>query len=123
MIGYTTVGTNNFDKACAYYDQLLAELGAKRAMEMDTFVLWANDPEKPMFSVTKPFNGEAATVGNGNMIALQMDSKEKVASFHAKALELGGTDEGQPGPRGDNFYGAYFRDLDGNKLCAFLITA
>jgi predicted lactoylglutathione lyase len=123
MIGYTTVGSNDLEKACTFYDQLLAELGAKRMMEMDNFVLWANNPDSAVFAVTRPFDGEAATVGNGIMIALLMDSKEKVESFQAKALALGGTDEGAPGFRGDTFYAAYFRDLDGNKLCAFHIVS
>jgi predicted lactoylglutathione lyase len=70
-------------------------------------------------SVTKPHNGEPATVGNGVMVALAMNSPEKVDAIHAKALELGATDEGAPGPRGEQFYAGYFRDLDGNKLNAF----
>ena len=96
-------------------------LGAKRAMEMDTFIAWGNDPKAPMLSIIKPFNKEPATVGNGTMIGLQMESEEKVQSLYKKAIELGGTDEGEPGPRGEDgsFYAAYFRDLDGNKLCAF----
>lgn len=122
MIGYTTVGTNNLDKATAFYDALFEPLGAKRFMEFDTFVAWANNPQAAGFCVTKPYDGKAATVGNGVMIALVVDSPEKVDAMHAKALELGATDEGAPGPRGDNFYGAYFRDLDGNKLNFFCIT-
>jgi predicted lactoylglutathione lyase len=71
--------------------------------------------------VIKPFDGKAATVGNGTMVALVMDSKEKVNALHKKAMELGGTDEGAPGPRGEGFYAGYFRDLDGNKLNAFFM--
>jgi len=123
MIGYTTVGSNDLNKAWAFYDELLAELGATRFMELESFVLWGNSPENPMFAVTKPFDGEAATVGNGTMVALQMKDTDQVASFYHKALSLGASDEGAPGPRGDDFYAGYFRDLDGNKLCAFTITS
>ena len=79
-------------------------------------------PKSPALSVTVPFDGKPATVGNGVMVALVMDSTDKVDALHAKALELGGTDEGAPGPRGDGFYAAYFRDLDGNKLNAFCMV-
>ena len=89
-------------------------------MEADTFIAWAVAPDKPALSVTKPFDGNAASVGNGVMVALVVDSHEKVDALHQKAMDLGGKDEGAPGPRGDSgFYAAYFRDLDGNKLNAF----
>jgi len=121
MIGYVTLGTNDFDRAVKFYDQLLAEIGAGRFLETDTFIAWATDPGSPGLSITKPFDEKAATVGNGVMVALQMDSTEKVDSFYARAIELGATDEGKPGPRGDGFYAGYFRDLDGNKLNAFFM--
>jgi predicted lactoylglutathione lyase len=121
MIGYVTLGTNDFERAASFYDALLGEIGAKRAMEMETFIAWGTAPNTPMVSVIKPFDGKPATVGNGVMVALMMDSKEKVDRLHKKALELGGKDEGKPGPRGDAFYAGYFRDLDGNKLNAFFI--
>lgn len=119
MIGYIMLGTNDFEKSAAFYDALLGELGAARFMEDENFIAWAPQPGQPALSITKPFNGEAATVGNGTMVALLMESKEQVDAFHKKALELGATDEGAVGPRGDNFYAGYFRDLDGNKLNAF----
>jgi len=120
MIGYVTVGTNDFERAVAFYDELLALLGAGRFMEVEnTFVAWAIAPDKPGFSVTRPFDGNPATVGNGTMIALAADSKDLVHKVYDKALELGGTDEGPAGPRGDEFYAGYFRDLDGNKLNVF----
>lgn len=122
MIGYVTLGTNNFDAAVEFYDALLATLGAKRFMETDSFVAWATSPGKPALSVIKPYNKQPATVGNGVMVALAMDSSEKVDAFHARALELGATDEGAPGSRGTDFYVGYFRDLDGNKLNAFCMT-
>ena len=112
MIGYVTLGTNDFAAAVGFYDALLAELGAGRIMENDSFVAWA----------VNPYDGNPATVGNGIMVALAVDSPEKVAAVHAKALELGGTDEGAPGARGGGFYAGYFRDLDGNKLNAFCMV-
>ncbi len=121
MIGYVTLGTNDLQRAAAFYDALLATLGAKRAMEMETFIAWATAPNTPMVAVIKPFDGKPATVGNGVMVALMADSKATVDALHKKALDLGGTDEGAPGPRGDGFYAGYFRDLDGNKLNAFFL--
>jgi predicted lactoylglutathione lyase len=120
MIGYVTLGTNDLPRAVEFYDALLKEIGAGRFMETDTFVAWAVAPDKPALSVTKPYDGKEATVGNGVMVALAMNSTNQVDAIHKKALELGGTDEGAPGPRGDSgFYAGYFRDLDGNKLNAF----
>lgn len=121
MIGYATLGTNDLPRAAAFYDQLLGTMGAKRWMEADTFIAWACSPDKPALGVIKPYDGKPATVGNGTMVAFVMDSKDKVDALHKKALELGGTDEGAPGPRGEGFYAAYFRDLDGNKLNAFFM--
>ncbi len=121
MIGYVTVGTNDLKKAVAFYDALFTEIGAGRFMQEDTFVAWAIAPDQPAFSVSQPFDGNTATVGNGTMIALTVDSTEKVDSLYAKAIALGGTDEGPPGTRMDGFYAAYFRDLDGNKLNAFFM--
>ena len=121
MIGYVTLGTNDMERAGKFYDALLAELGAKRAMEMPTFIAWATAPNTPMLFVIRPFDGNAATVGNGMMVALAATSKAQVDALHRKALELGGKDEGAPGPRGDGFYAGYFRDLDGNKLDAFFM--
>ena len=124
MIGYVTLGTNDFDRAAKFYDALFGELGAKRAMETDTFIAWANSPTAPMVSIIKPFDGNKATVGNGVMVALAVDSPKTVQKLHAKALQLGAKDEGAPGPRGDGgFYAGYFRDLDGNKLNAFCMQA
>lgn len=118
MIGYVMVGTNDLDKAVAFYDDLLGVIGAKRAMsDPGRFVGWSNGG--PMLAVTKPHDGNKANFGNGTMVALAAGSRENVDKMHAKALSLGGKDEGAPGLRGDTFYGAYFRDLDGNKFVAF----
>jgi predicted lactoylglutathione lyase len=120
MIGYVTLGTNDIDRAAEFYDALLQEIGARRFMETDKFIAWAVAPDKPALSVTKPFDGKAASVGNGVMVALAFNSRDQVDALHQKAMSLGGKDEGAPGPRGDSgFYAAYFRDLDGNKLNAF----
>jgi len=119
MIGYVTLGTNDLERAAQFYDLLLKEIGASRFMETDGFIAWAISPDKPAVSVTKPYDGKPATVGNGVMVALAMRSPEQVDSFYAKAMELGAADEGPPGPRGDGFYAGYFRDPDGNKLNAF----
>ncbi|MGB3621305.1 MAG: VOC family protein [Ketobacter sp.] len=122
MIGYVTLGTKNLEKSASFYDQLLADMGAKRFMEAETFILWAVSPDAPSLAISKPFDGKEATVGNGVMIALSVETSEQVDALHAKALSLGGTDEGTPGPRGDGFYVGYFRDLDGNKLNFFCMV-
>jgi predicted lactoylglutathione lyase len=119
MIGYVTLGTNDLPRAAAFYDALLAEIGAKRLMEFDRGIAWGRSMDTPGLGVMKPFDGKAATVGNGVMVALAVDSKEKVDQVYRKALALGGKDEGPAGPRGDGFYAGYFRDLDGNKLNVF----
>ncbi len=108
MIGYATLGSNDFEKAKAFYDGVLAELGGARTMTME--------------AVCKPYDGQPATVGNGMMISLAAPSTERVDKTYAAALAHGGTDEGAPGLRGETFYGAYFRDLDGNKLCVFTMV-
>jgi catechol 2,3-dioxygenase-like lactoylglutathione lyase family enzyme len=120
MIGYVTLGTNDLKRAAAFYDALLAEIGAKRMMESDQFVAWAVRPDLPGLGVTLPYDKKPATVGNGVMVALVVDAKEKVDSLHRKALQLGATDEGAPGQRSPEFYAGYFRDLDGNKLNVFV---
>ncbi len=119
MIGYTTLGTNDMERACQFYDALFGSIGEKRIMELDGFVVWGTSLEEPGFSISRPFDGNPATVGNGVMIAMQMPNTAAVDAFHAKAMELGASDEGAPGPRGDGFYAGYFRDPDGNKLNAF----
>lgn len=123
MIGYVTLGTNDVAKAAQFYDDLLGEIGAKRFMESESFVAWATNPQAPGISVIKPYDGNVASVGNGTMVAIVVDAPEKVDKLHAKALALGGSDEGAPGDRGNGFYAAYFRDLDGNKLNAFCMGA
>ena len=117
MLAYATLGTRDLARAAAFYDAVLAEIGAKRSMEEpDYFIAWDKGDGGAGLGITYPFNKEVATVGNGTMAALGASSREEVDRVYAKALALGGTDEGAPGQRFPGFYAAYFRDLDGNKL-------
>ncbi len=123
MIGYTTLGTNDLPRAVAFYDELFGTIGGRKLTDfLGRGQGWGNAKGKPLFGVIKPYDGEPATVGNGTMIALPMADKGQVEALHAKALALGATDDGAPGVRGTNFYGAYFRDLDGHKICAFCMV-
>jgi predicted lactoylglutathione lyase len=121
MIGYVTLGTNDLPRAAAFYDALLAEIGARRTMDFGRGIAWGTSMTAPGLGITQPFDGKTASVGNGVMVALAARSREHVDRIYRKALELGGRDEGPPGSRGDGFYAAYFRDLDGNKLNAFFM--
>lgn len=123
MIGYVTLGTNDLPRAAAFYDAIATHFGVGRMMEFDTFIAWGQMGGAPGVAATKPFDGETATVGNGTMVALEVDSPEKVQAVYDTAIASGGSDEGEPGPRGDDgFYAAYFRDPDGNKLNVFCMT-
>lgn len=119
MIGYVTLGTNDLERGTAFYAALLGEIGAKEVMKNERMVMFGTDRGAPMLGVCKPYDEKDATAGNGTMVALDVGSQEAVQKVYAKAIELGGTDEGEPGLRGGNFYGGYFRDPDGNKLVAF----
>ena len=126
MIGYVTVGSNDLEKSRAFYDALMPTIGAGRILEFgDHFTMYGTSMGRPALAVCKPYDGNPAVVGNGHMAAIACDSRARVDAIHAKAMELGGSDEGAPGVRGEEgpqaFYGAYFRDLDGNKLAAFRI--
>ena len=122
MLGYVTLGTNDLDASVKFYDELLAVCGASQLMNLpEGFVLWGKSFEEAGLAITKPYNQQPATVGNGVMAAIRADSKEQVQAIYNKALELGGTDEGPPGDRGDGFYAGYFRDPEGNKLNAFCL--
>lgn len=123
MIGYITLGTNDLEKNAQFYDALFAEIGAQRVMEEEAFILWSTGLDKPGFALTKPYDGNTATVGNGVMIALALENPKQVDAMYAKAIELGAQDEGPAGPRSEEFYAGFFRDLDGNKLNFFCITA
>ena len=123
MIGYVMVGTSDLARSAAYYDAVLAPLGLTRVENDAEYVGFAPVTAKDQieFYVTKPYNGEPASVGNGTMIALLAESRTHVDQFHQTALEQGGKDEGSPGPRpaDSEIYYAYARDPDGNKICAF----
>ena len=119
MIGYVTIGTNDLARAGKFYDALLAQMGGKRRMENERFISWSAGENSPGLGLIKPFDGKVASVGNGSMVALACDSREKVKALYDTALELGGKDDGPPGVRWGNFYAAYFRDPEGNKLNAF----
>ena len=121
MIGYITVGTNKFESALQFYDSLFACVGVKRLWKHGDMAAWGRSRIEPAFCIACPQDGYPASVGNGVMIALKMANSEEVDALHAKCLELGGRNEGDPGPRGEHgFYGGYFRDLDGNKLNAYV---
>ncbi|MEO3475243.1 VOC family protein [Roseomonas sp. CAU 1739] len=123
MFSHVTLGTNDIARAIAFYDALLADLGLQRIeySEEHGFAGWAAASETtPQFFLTRPFDRRAATVGNGVTIAFEAKDRASVDRFHATALAQGGTDEGAPGLRPHyhaDYYGAYLRDPDGNKLC------
>jgi predicted lactoylglutathione lyase len=120
MIGYVTLGVADMARAKAFYGELLAEQGAKVLMEMDRIAFIGKSMQEPMLAVCIPYDGGAASPGNGSMVAIPAGSKEKVDALYSKALELGASDEGAPGQRiPDMFYGGYVRDPDGNKLAFF----
>ncbi|MEO0462786.1 MAG: VOC family protein [Pseudomonadota bacterium] len=127
MIGYVTLGTNDLPRAAAFYDAIAKHFGVGRMMEFDTFIAWGESGGEmggaPGIAATLPYDGEAASVGNGTMVALQVETPEAVQAIYETAMAQGGADEGGPGPRGDDgFYAAYFRDPDGNKLNVFCMV-
>lgn len=119
MIGYVTIGSKDLDRACKFYDELLTLVGAKQLMGMDRIKFYGTGMGQPMIAICTPYDGGAQNPGNGNMIAIPGGSREGVDKLYAKAIALGASDEGAPGERMPVFYGAYVRDLDGNKLCFF----
>jgi catechol 2,3-dioxygenase-like lactoylglutathione lyase family enzyme len=119
VIGYTTLGVNDLERARSFYDAALAPLGGRRTLTYERSQYYGSPDRGAMLGITLPFDGAAASVGNGVMVALSASSAAVVDQVHAAAIAAGAVCEGPPGQRMDNFYGAYFRDLDGNKLCAF----
>ncbi len=123
MIGYVMVGTNNLDQSIKFYDELLEVLDLERTEKDEVCAGYSqkNNNGKIEFYVTKPFNKEKATVGNGSQISFQTSSRELVDKFHDVGIKLGGASEGSGGerPEGSGVYYSYIRDLDGNKICAF----
>jgi predicted lactoylglutathione lyase len=121
MIGYVTLGTHDLQKAAKFYDAIAKELGVGRMMDTERFIAWGKPGGGAGLGLTMPFDGKPATVGNGVMVAIEAKDKAQVDKIHHLALSLGGKDEGAPGARGEGFYAGYFRDLDGNKLNAFVM--
>lgn len=120
MLAYVTIGTNSLKRAGDFYDAVLGILEAKRSTESARMIMWSGKPGTGSVAVITPFDTSPATAGNGTMLSLDAGDQETVHAVYAKAIEMGGTDDGAPGPRGTGgFYGGYFRDLDGNKLVAF----
>ena len=123
MIGYVTLGTNDRDKAAKFYDALCGELGVGRMMENDQFIAWGKPDGGAGIGITRPFDGQPASTGNGVMVAFEAKDEAQVKRLYELALSHGGADEGPPGDRGGGFYAGYFRDPDGNKLNAFLMKS
>jgi predicted lactoylglutathione lyase len=127
MIGYVTLGTNDLQRAAKFYDAIAAEMGTGRMMEFGEFIAWGTPGGGAGIGLTKPFDGNAASIGNGVMVALEARDRDQVKRIYEIALANGGSDEGPPGPRGEadengnEFYAGYFRDPDGNKLNAFVM--
>jgi catechol 2,3-dioxygenase-like lactoylglutathione lyase family enzyme len=121
MIGYVTLGTNDLKRAAAFYDAIAAEMGTARMMESETFIAWGTPGGGAGIGLTKPFDGCAASVGNGVMVALEAKDRAQVDRLYNLARSMGAKCEGPPGERGGGFYAAYFRDPDGNKLNAFIM--
>ncbi len=119
MLGYATIGAKDLDRACAFYDALLGEIGAKQLMGMDRIKFYGTAMDAAMLAICTPYDDGEQHCGNGNMIAIPGGTRQGVDKLYAKAMELGATDEGEPGERMPVFYGAYVRDLDGNKLCFY----
>ena len=120
MIGFVMVGTNNLDKAIKFYDTLLKVIELERVVTNEKYIGYASKEKSDEieFYVTNPVNKEKATFGNGTQISFLINSKDLVNSFYNVGIKLGGKDEGAPGIRSGDYY-CYFRDLDGNKICAF----
>ena len=120
MIGYVTIGVNDMARAEGFYNALLGEVGGSQLMGMDRIKFYGTPAGGAMLAICIPYDEQAQNCGNGNMVAIPGPDKAGVQKLYAKALELGATDEGEPGDRVPGvFYGAYVRDLDGNKLCFF----
>ena len=120
MIGYTTIGVTDMEKAKAFYTELLADLGATLLMDMGRIAFIGKSMAEPMLAICIPYDEKEQHPGNGNMLAINPGSKEKVGELYAKALKLGASSDGEPGQRIDDvFYGAYVRDPDGNKVAFF----
>ncbi|MCP1471379.1 catechol 2,3-dioxygenase-like lactoylglutathione lyase family enzyme [Sphingobium sp. OAS761] len=117
---YCTVGSNRIEEAKVFYDGVLALVGLSGMHDSPRGRIYGRDGGFS-FGVLTPYDGNAASVGNGSMFSFACDSRDEVDALHAKAISLGGACEGAPGERQPGAYFSYFRDLDGNKLCAYCI--
>ncbi len=120
-LGHSTVGSNDLERAKTFYDALLGSAGVTPMFEHPSGGRAYGRDGNIFFVVLGPYDGKPATAGNGVMCGFSFDTRDEVDAFHAAALQLGGTDDGAPGERAPSYYMSYFRDLDGNKLCAFKI--
>ena len=120
-LGHGSVGSNDLEKAKAFYDALLGSAGIGTLFPHPSGGRVYGKDGRPFFVLLGPYDKKPATVGNGSMHGFRFDTRGEVDAFHARALALGGADEGAPGERAPTFYMSYFRDLDGNKLCAFCL--
>jgi catechol 2,3-dioxygenase-like lactoylglutathione lyase family enzyme len=118
-LGYATVGSNQLEAAKSFYDALLGSVGIAGVFEHPSGGRFYGKDGALILGVLGPYDGKPATIGNGSMFAFRFETREEVIAFHAKALELGGADDGAPGLRAPTFFFSYFRDLDGNKICAY----
>jgi predicted lactoylglutathione lyase len=117
MLSYATIGVTDLEKSEAFYNELLTPIGAKTLMKMERIIFIGKSMEEPMLAICIPYNEKVQNSGNGNMLAIAPGSKAKCEEMYHRAIALGGTCDGEPGQRvPDVFYGAYFRDLDGNKI-------
>ncbi|MCW3480969.1 VOC family protein [Neisseriaceae bacterium JH1-16] len=124
MFSHVTVGCRDIERAAAFYDAVLVPLGLQRRVVVPdggpAAACWGSPHHAlPRFYVYMPFDGRAASAGNGSMVAFAAPSPAAVNAAYAAGIAAGGTDEGLPGPRphyGDGYYGAYLRDPDGNKV-------
>ena len=124
MFAFITIGTNNLKKSSQFYDELLKTLGIVKVIQDERYVGYSKEDNLEIieFYIMCPFDKKEATIGNGTMISFNGKTPEKVNEFHQKALKIGATNEGFPGPRHGEDYYAYIRDLDGNKICVFAAT-
>lgn len=124
MISHTTLGTNNLERAESFYDAFLRKLDGKQFLKTDRAIFYSFQGHESKLAISRPFNGEPATNGNGTMVSFSVECEDRVKEIHSHALALGAINEGDPGIRYNGmYYGAYFRDLDGNKFAIFHILA
>ena len=121
MFSFITIGTNDLKNSKIFYNELLKSINIKNVIETDRYIGYAKNSSlnKVEFYLMLPHNKKSATFGNGTMVTFNINSKEEVDIFYSLALKLGATDEGLPGPRHEEHYYAYFRDLDDNKICIY----